>query len=118
MTSTLCKLRVNHCPSQSDNTAGQQVIDFPAGVIVGSIIHQIFEEIDTTIVPLEEEIERIVKDKISNGRLRHFGENLCKMVQETLLYFFAAPLVPFQNPSQVYSVTVGYLLNDHFQRAH
>ena len=70
--------------SQSDNTAGQQVIDFPAGVLVGSTIHQIFEEIDTTIVPLEDEIKRIVKDKTSNGKLRHFGENLCKMVQETL----------------------------------
>jgi len=70
--------------SESGNTAGQQVIDFPAGVTVGSTIHQIFEEVDTTIVPLEEEIQRIVKNKITNGRLRNFGENISKMVQETL----------------------------------
>ena len=66
------------------STADQQVIDLPAGLAVGRTVHEIFEEVDATAVPLEAEIQRVIKEKTSNGILGHYRENLTTMVHETL----------------------------------
>ena len=70
--------------SVSGTTAGQQVIDLPAGLAVGRTVHEVFEEVDATVVPLQEEIQHVIKEKTSNGMLRHYRESLNTMVYETL----------------------------------
>ncbi|MGB0655298.1 MAG: UvrD-helicase domain-containing protein [Pirellulales bacterium] len=70
--------------STSGTTAGQQVIDLPAGLAVGRTVHEVFEEVDATVAPLQEEIQHVIKEKTSNGMLRHYRESLNTMVYETL----------------------------------
>ena len=70
--------------SVSGTTAGHQVIDLPAGLAVGRTVHEVFEEVDATVAPLQEEIHRVIKEKTSNGMLRHYRESLNTMVYETL----------------------------------
>jgi len=65
-------------------SAEQQVIDLPAGLAVGRTVHEVFEEVDVAAVPLEAEIQRVIKEKTSNGILRHYRESLNTMVYETL----------------------------------
>jgi len=70
--------------SACDTTAGQLVIDLPAGLAVGRTIHEVFESVDATAVPLQEEIQRVIEEKTSSGMLRHYRERLNTMVYETL----------------------------------
>ena len=70
--------------SACDTTAGQLVIDLPAGLAVGRTIHEVFESVDVTAVPLQAEIQRVIEEKTSSGMLRHYRERLNTMVYETL----------------------------------
>lgn len=71
-------------PSTPCPSVEHQVIDLPAGLGVGRTVHEVFEEVDVAAVPLEEEIQRVIKEKTSNGILRHYRESLNTMVYETL----------------------------------
>jgi len=62
----------------------QQVVELPAGVAVGLVVHEIFEHIDTTVRPLADEVRRVVVERATSGRLRHFQGRLASMVTEAL----------------------------------
>ncbi len=62
----------------------RDVIDLPAGVAVGRVVHEIFERVDTTVRPLADEVRRIVEERATSGRLRGFQDNLTAIVTESL----------------------------------
>ena len=66
------------------DTSDHAVIDLPAGVAVGRIVHEVFERVDPTADPLEDEVRRVVQQRAVTGRLKHAQENLVAMVCETL----------------------------------
>ncbi len=62
----------------------REIIDLPAGVAVGRVIHEVYDRIDTTMQPLANEVRRVVEERATTGRLRAFRENLVSLVTETL----------------------------------
>jgi exodeoxyribonuclease V beta subunit len=64
--------------------ARRDVIDLPAGVAVGRVVHEIFEQVDTTVRPLADEVRRVVEERATSGKLRRFHENLTTIVTESL----------------------------------
>jgi len=60
------------------------VIDLPAGIAVGRVIHGIFEHVDTTRRPLEDEVRRVVAERATSGRLRSCHADLVRIVTDTL----------------------------------
>jgi len=62
----------------------RDVIDLPAGVAVGRVIHEIFEHVDPTQRPLEDEVRRVVEERATSGRLKERHPDLIKIVTETL----------------------------------
>lgn len=62
----------------------RDVIDMPAGVAVGRVVHEIFERVDTTVRPLADEVQRVVEERATSGRLRRFHDNLRTIVVESL----------------------------------
>ncbi|MFM8734860.1 MAG: UvrD-helicase domain-containing protein [Pirellulales bacterium] len=60
------------------------VIDLPAGVAVGRVIHEIFEHVDTSKRPLEDEVREVVRARATSGRLKDRHGDLVKVVTETL----------------------------------
>lgn len=66
------------------DTRDHAVIELPAGVAVGRIVHEVFERVDPTAEPLEDEVRRVVQQRAVTGRLKHTQENLVAMVCETL----------------------------------
>jgi exodeoxyribonuclease V beta subunit len=62
----------------------RDVIDLPAGVAVGRVVHEIFEHVDSTKRPLEAEVRRVVEARATSGRLKERHPDLIKAVTETL----------------------------------
>jgi exodeoxyribonuclease V beta subunit len=62
----------------------REVIDLPAGVAVGRVIHEIFERVDTAQRPLAEEVRRVVAERATSGRLRSSHDNVVRIVTEAL----------------------------------
>jgi len=62
----------------------RDVIDLPAGVAVGRVVHEIFEYVDTAKRPLEAEVRRVVEERATSGRLKERHSDLIKVVTETL----------------------------------
>jgi len=62
----------------------RDVIDLPAGVAVGRVVHEIFEHVDPTERPLEAEVRRVVEARATSGRLKERHPDLIKAVTETL----------------------------------
>ena len=62
----------------------QNVIDLPAGVAVGRVIHEIFEHVDPTSRPLADEVRRVVIERATSGRLKDRHDDLVRIVTETL----------------------------------
>lgn len=60
------------------------VVDLPAGIMVGRVIHEIFEHVDTRQQPLADEVRRVVAERATTGRLRSAHDNLVTVVTETL----------------------------------
>jgi exodeoxyribonuclease V beta subunit len=60
------------------------VIDLPAGVVVGRVIHEIFEHVDPTRRPLQDEVRRVVEERATAGRLKERHSELIAVVTETL----------------------------------
>ncbi|MFM9024241.1 MAG: UvrD-helicase domain-containing protein [Planctomycetaceae bacterium] len=64
--------------------ASRAVIDLPAGVAVGRVIHEIFEHVDTSRRPLDAEVRRVVAERATSGRLKDRHDDLVKVVTATL----------------------------------
>ena len=64
--------------------ASRAVIDLPAGVAVGRVIHEIFEHVDTSRRPLEAEVRRVVEARATSGRLKDRHDDLVSVVSATL----------------------------------
>ena len=62
----------------------RDVIDLPAGVAVGRVVHEIFENVDTAKRPLEAEVRRVVEERATSGRLKERHPDLIKAVTQTL----------------------------------
>ncbi len=62
----------------------RDVIDLPAGVAVGRVVHEIFERVDPTKQPLTEEVRRVVVERANSGRLKDRHDDLVNVVTETL----------------------------------
>jgi exodeoxyribonuclease V beta subunit len=62
----------------------REVLDLPAGVAVGSVVHEIFEHIDTTQRPLADEVRRVVVARATSGRLRYCHDALVRIITDTL----------------------------------
>jgi exodeoxyribonuclease V beta subunit len=62
----------------------RDVVDLPAGVAVGRVVHEIFEYVDTAQRPLEAEVRRVVEERATSGRLKERHPDLIKVVTETL----------------------------------
>jgi exodeoxyribonuclease V beta subunit len=60
------------------------VIDLPAGVAVGRAIHEIFEHVDPTKRPLDDEVRRVVEARATTGRLKDRHDDLTTVVTDTL----------------------------------
>jgi exodeoxyribonuclease V beta subunit len=62
------------------------VIDLPAGMAVGRVVHEIFERIDTTQTEamLEDEVRRVVKERATAGFLKDWHDNLITVITKTL----------------------------------
>jgi exodeoxyribonuclease V beta subunit len=60
------------------------VIDLPAGVAAGRVIHEIFEHVDPTKRPLDDEVRRIVEARATTGRLKDRHDDLITVVTDTL----------------------------------
>jgi exodeoxyribonuclease V beta subunit len=73
-----------------DVNVNHTVIDFPAGVAVGRVIHEIFEHVDPTAEPLNEEVQRVVEERVKSDWLRERHPELIEVVTQTL----ATPLGP------------------------
>jgi len=63
---------------------GRGVIDLPAGLAVGRVIHEIFEHVDPTVKPLDDEVRRVVEARATTGRLKERHADLIKVVTDTL----------------------------------
>jgi len=64
--------------------ARHEVIELPAGVTVGRVVHAILEHVDTTAQPLAAEVRRVVEERATSGRLRNCQAALARLVTETL----------------------------------
>jgi exodeoxyribonuclease V beta subunit len=62
----------------------RDVIDLPAGVAVGRVVHEIFEHVTTTARPLTAEVRRVVVARATSGRLRSCHDTLVRLVTDTL----------------------------------
>lgn len=71
-------------PSSTPALARMPVVDLPAGVAVGSLIHEIFEQIDTSREPLADEVRRVVVERATSGRLKHCHDALVTIITESL----------------------------------
>lgn len=60
------------------------VVDLPAGVAVGRVVHEIFEHVDTAARPLSAEVRRVVLARATSGRLRTCHDTLVRLVTDTL----------------------------------
>lgn len=76
---------VSHRGTGNDlDTVGHEIIDLPAGVAVGRVVHEVFESVDPTRVPLEDEVRRVVQQRAAMSRLRNAQEDLVTMVCQAL----------------------------------
>jgi exodeoxyribonuclease V beta subunit len=66
----------------------REVIDLPAGVAVGRVVHEIFEHVDPTERPRADEVRRVVVERATSGRLKERHDELVTLVTET----FETPL--------------------------
>jgi exodeoxyribonuclease V beta subunit len=71
-------------PLPAATAARLPVIDLPAGIAVGRVIHEIFEHVDTTKRPLEDEVRRVVAERATSGRLRSCHGELVRIVTDSL----------------------------------
>ncbi|MFN9367274.1 MAG: UvrD-helicase domain-containing protein [Planctomycetia bacterium] len=71
-------------PTPAAASATLPVIDLPAGVGVGRVIHEIFEHVDTACRPLVDEVRRVVRERATAGRLRSCHDELVGVVTDTL----------------------------------
>jgi len=71
-------------PLSAAAAASLPVIDLPAGIAVGRVIHEIFEHVDTTQRPLEDEVRRVVTERATAGRLRSCHDGLVRIVTDSL----------------------------------
>lgn len=62
----------------------RDVVDLPAGVAVGRVVHEIFEHVNPTKRPLEAEVRRVVEERATSGRLKERHPDLIKVVTEAL----------------------------------
>jgi exodeoxyribonuclease V beta subunit len=65
-------------------TKQHDVVDLPAGIMVGRVVHEIFEHVDTQQQPLTDEVRRVVTERATSGRLRSAHDSLVTVVSETL----------------------------------
>jgi exodeoxyribonuclease V beta subunit len=65
-------------------TARHEVIELPAGVTVGRVVHEILEHVDTSARPLADEVRRVVEGLATSGRLRNCQGALARLVTESL----------------------------------
>ncbi len=74
---------------------GGGVIELPAGTAVGTVVHEIFEAIDTSCVDrgisLEDEVRRVVSRVAATGQLAGYHESLGSMVTAALRTPFGGP---------------------------
>jgi exodeoxyribonuclease V beta subunit len=66
------------------STSRLPLIDLPAGMAVGRVIHEIIERVDTARHPLEDEVRRVVGERATAGRLRSCHEELVRIVTDAL----------------------------------
>jgi exodeoxyribonuclease V beta subunit len=71
-------------PHSSDN--------LPASAAFGSIIHEILENTDPSVHPLQEEIQRVVNDRVVSNQLRHLRDDICTMLSDAMTTPFGHPL--------------------------
>jgi exodeoxyribonuclease V beta subunit len=74
---------------------GRDVIDLPAGVAFGRVIHEIFEHVDPTQPSLEDEVRRVVEERATSGRLKERHPDLIRVVIETLVTPLGGPFGDF-----------------------
>jgi exodeoxyribonuclease V beta subunit len=65
-------------------TEQHDVVALPAGIMVGRVVHEIFEHVDTQQQPLTDEVRRVVTERATTGRLRSAHDSLVTVVTETL----------------------------------
>ena len=65
-------------------TTHREVIDFPAGTAMGSLVHTLFERIDTSHRPLREEVQRVVNEQVTNRGQRPWKEPLVEVLCQSL----------------------------------
>lgn len=83
-------------PPAAPEPPGQRrdVIDLPAGVAVGRIVHEIFEHVDPTRRPLADEVRKVVVERATSGRLKDRHDELVTVVTETLETPLGGPFGP------------------------
>ncbi len=62
----------------------RDVVDLPAGVAVGRVVHEIFEHVDPTKQPLADEVRRVVEERATSGLLKERHSELIAVVTQTL----------------------------------
>ncbi len=72
--------------------AARDVIDFPAGKAMGSLIHTIFERIDASHRPLREEVQRVVNEQVTSRGQRSWKEPLVEVLCRSLETPLGKPL--------------------------
>jgi exodeoxyribonuclease V beta subunit len=63
---------------------GHDVVDLPAGVAVGTAIHEVFEHLDTRQQPLVDEVRRVVNERVMSRALRPWLEQLVEIITRSL----------------------------------
>ena len=67
-----------------EDTRGLPIPDVPGGVAAGRVIHEIFEHVDATSVPLDDEVRRVVGERTSSTLLAPHRDNLVRIVVDAL----------------------------------
>ncbi len=69
-----------------------ELIDLPAGLATGSVLHAIFEQVSPQQEPLEDEVRRVVDEQPLSRSLKPFRESLIRIVCSALQTPLGAPL--------------------------
>lgn len=78
-------------PRVTPDIPQRTIADLPAGTVVGSQIHEIFEIIDPTAQSLEAEVKRAVELRATSALLRPFHHTLTTMITDALRTPFGGP---------------------------
>ena len=66
------------------STADREIVELPAGVAIGSVIHAILERLDTGCRPLEDEVRRVVSETATSRALRPWQDAVVDIITSSL----------------------------------